>query len=91
MLYYYKLVLFCDYAYYNDSSIHFINSASGTQKKTNWIVKLVKYLFTLLIYGGVIYATVVLFGFKLQPGGAIDSKIGKFILNVLTWYSLLIG
>lgn len=44
-------------------------------KRTALPSKLLKTAITLGVYGGLIYATVILYGLKLLPGGVIDSKI----------------
>ncbi|KAF6207882.1 hypothetical protein GE061_016331 [Apolygus lucorum] len=44
-------------------------------KKSGWPMTILKALITLGVYGGLVYATVVLYGLKVSPGGVIDSKI----------------
>lgn len=47
-------------------------------KKSGIFMKLFKTAITVGVYLGLIYATVVLYGLKIMPGGAVESKISMF-------------
>ncbi|BES88024.1 lipase maturation factor [Nesidiocoris tenuis] len=51
----------------------FLGSKSG--KKSGWLKTILKLIVTLSVYGGLLYATIVLYGLKLAPDHTIAAKI----------------
>ena len=53
---------------------------TGLKDKPSRLQKILGILISLVVYGLILYGTIVLYSLKVKPCGAIESKIGKFNL-----------